>query len=224
VKTRISEWFYDYEGIQINDISTIEQLKNIPDYSFTQYLNSNIDYYYPNLKLLQDFLKECSYVSDEEHFGKNDFWMLPNSFENEKKGDCEDFAIYTWRQLYKMGYDSRLVIGTTGKDTKWHAWCTAKKNGKAYLIDPVRAGYPFLLTSLIRNYQPHYSFGVFDNSVKYYYHSENIIDNDMRNLVSLIETISIVCGTLILLPILFFPVLIKKKIQTEIFHSKIKYL
>jgi hypothetical protein len=43
------------------------------------------------------FLVNCRYVSDEEQFGKKDYWQPPEEFEKRKQGDCEDFALWTWR-------------------------------------------------------------------------------------------------------------------------------
>jgi hypothetical protein len=48
-------------------------------------------------------------VSDQELLGKLDYWQPPEDFEKRKKGDCEDFALWTWRQLLDMGYGAPLV-------------------------------------------------------------------------------------------------------------------
>ena len=60
-----------------------------------------------NLEDLRGFLRKCRYVSDEEQFGLADFWMPPEEFERSRKGDCEDFALYAWRQLLSLGYSAR---------------------------------------------------------------------------------------------------------------------
>jgi hypothetical protein len=48
---------------------------------------------------VRNFLVGCTYVSDTELFGKRDYWQPPEDFEKRRKGDCEDFALWTWRQL-----------------------------------------------------------------------------------------------------------------------------
>ena len=64
---------------------------------------------------VREFLVTCEYVSDKELFGKEEYWQPPEEFEKRKKGDCEDFALWTWRQLLNMGYDSRFVGGSSGR-------------------------------------------------------------------------------------------------------------
>jgi hypothetical protein len=44
--------------------------------------------------------------------------MPPEDFEKSRKGDCDDFAMYAWRQLLKMGYNARFVGGRIGDDPK----------------------------------------------------------------------------------------------------------
>ena len=64
-----------------------------------------------NFKELRSFLLDCKYVSDEKQFGEDDYWILPHEFEKLKKGDCEDFALWAWRQILNMGYPARFVVG-----------------------------------------------------------------------------------------------------------------
>jgi predicted transglutaminase-like cysteine proteinase len=60
---------------------------------------------------IRKFLKECQYVYDIEQFEKKDYWLPPEEFEKTKKGDCEDFSLWTWRQLMNLGYKCRFVGG-----------------------------------------------------------------------------------------------------------------
>lgn len=85
---------------------------------------------------LRNFLRKCRYVSDEEQFGRADFWMPPDEFERSQKGDCEDFALYAWRQLLSMGFSARFVGGKHGRYGEGHAWVTFNKDGKAFLLEP----------------------------------------------------------------------------------------
>jgi hypothetical protein len=65
----------------------------------------------PDLPDLRRFLAGCKYVSDEEQFGERDYWQPPELFEECRKGDCEDFALWAWRQLLHLNYPARFVLG-----------------------------------------------------------------------------------------------------------------
>src|SRR5579864_6768928 len=58
---------------------------------------------------VRKFLAACEYVSDKDEFDKDDYWQPPEEFEQRKRGDCDDFALWTWRQLLGMGYDARFI-------------------------------------------------------------------------------------------------------------------
>jgi hypothetical protein len=75
-------------------------------------------------------------VSDEEQFGKPDYWMPPEEFERSRKGDCDDFAMYAWRQLLEMGYKARFVAGIAGPWREGHAWVSFEREGKQFLLEP----------------------------------------------------------------------------------------
>ena len=34
-----------------------------------------------SIKEIRDFLRKCNYISDEEQFGRKDYWMPPNEFD-----------------------------------------------------------------------------------------------------------------------------------------------
>jgi hypothetical protein len=72
-------------------------------------------------------------------FGQRDYWMLPQEFEERKKGDCDDFALWTWRQLLAMGYDARFVVGHSGRYGSGHAWVTYTENGRTLLVESLAA-------------------------------------------------------------------------------------
>src|SRR5438552_10785800 len=72
------------------------------------------------------FLSNCRYTSDMEQFGQPDYWMLPEDFEQSRKGACEDFALWTWRQLLQLGFEARFVVGRAGRFGGGHAWVTYK--------------------------------------------------------------------------------------------------
>lgn len=89
-----------------------------------------------SLEDLRKFLRTCHGVSDKEQFGKDDYWMPPEDFEKSRKGDCDDFAMYAWRQLLEMGYKARFVGGIVGDSLAKHAWVTFERDGKHFLLEP----------------------------------------------------------------------------------------
>jgi hypothetical protein len=89
-----------------------------------------------SLEDLRVFLRKCRYVTDEKQFGKKDYWMPPQDFERSRKGDCEDFSLYAWRQLLEMGYKTRFVDGRVADSPVGHAWVTFQKGGKHFLLEP----------------------------------------------------------------------------------------
>jgi hypothetical protein len=89
-----------------------------------------------SLEDLRKFLETCRAVSDKEQFGQDNYWMPPDEFEKSRKGDCEDFAVYAWRQLQELGYKARFVAGALGDDSRGHAWVTFEDRGKHFLLEP----------------------------------------------------------------------------------------
>jgi predicted transglutaminase-like cysteine proteinase len=64
---------------------------------------------------IRKFLATCKAVSDKEQFGTEDYWQPPEHFEQTKKGDCDDFSLWNWRQFLALGYDARFVWGRHGR-------------------------------------------------------------------------------------------------------------
>jgi Bacterial transglutaminase-like cysteine proteinase BTLCP len=190
MKIKRSPITYDYYGKRIDSNLINKTLKN--SYPIEFYLKSNINYYFNDLNNIHEFLSECEYCSDKEHFGVDDYWMLPNLFESMKKGDCEDFSLYTWRQLINQGHMCRFVIGTVGKN-KWHAWCTAKIHKKHYIIDPVLANEKFLHQVYTLNYQPYYSIEFHNDKIYFFQHYS------IRNVVMNIYKICVKSKLLLLI-------------------------
>ena len=79
-----------------------------------RYLSKPLSNHVQDINSMQSFLRSCKYVSDLEQFNREDYWMPPEEFEKERKGDCDDFALWTWRQMLEMGYEARYVVGRSG--------------------------------------------------------------------------------------------------------------
>jgi len=86
-----------------------------------------------SLKDVERFLRAVRYMPDRAARGQEDFWELPEEFEKRRRGDCEDHAIWAWRQLFELGFETRLVVGTHGKGH--HAWVLVFKGERAYMLE-----------------------------------------------------------------------------------------
>jgi hypothetical protein len=101
-----------------------------------------LSFWCEDLVELREFLRGCKYVSDVEQFGEKDYWQPPDEFEKTKAGDCEDFALWAWRQLVHMNYPARFVVGSASRYGEGHAWVRFAKDGKIYLLEPLARGVP----------------------------------------------------------------------------------
>ena len=45
------------------------------------------------LKLVNDFFNQIPFISDEEHWGVQDYWATPSEMLASNGGDCEDYSI-----------------------------------------------------------------------------------------------------------------------------------
>ena len=63
------------------------------------------------LELVNDFMNRTPFVSDREHWGKEDYWATPVEFLSTNGGDCEDFSIAKYFTLRALGVpDEKLQI------------------------------------------------------------------------------------------------------------------
>jgi hypothetical protein len=88
-----------------------------------------------DLEDIRRFLMSCRYVPDKAQFGREDFWMLPEDFERRRQGDCEDFALWTWRQLLNLGFAARFVGGSAGAYGRGHGWVTFERDGRTFIVE-----------------------------------------------------------------------------------------
>lgn len=121
-----------------------------------------------SFKDLRTFLCGCSYVSDQEQFNKPDYWLPPEEFEVRKKGDCEDFSLWTWRQLMNMGFYTRFVVGFC--EGKGHAWVTVVINGNTYICEPLACRFKRISAMDTTTYEPEVSVDWDGVKIRYYAH------------------------------------------------------
>jgi hypothetical protein len=144
-----------------------------PTFPIGRFLSQPLKHRCSNFDELRQFLASCKYISDQEQFGEKDYWQPPEHFEESQKGDCEDYALWAWRQLLEMNYPARFVTGTSGRYGAGHAWVTFEKNGKAFLLEPLAwpLGLRLPRLSIVR-YKPKFSVAVNGDKVSYYEHEE----------------------------------------------------
>ena len=138
-----------------------------------RYLSQPLTEKCQTLEELQTFLRKCLYVSDEKQFGKRDFWMPPEDFERTKMGDCEDFALFAWRQILSMGYPARFVLGRAGKYGEGHAWVTFEDHGKTLILEPQDRFFDLQTARLSTlRYKPEISVAWDGSKPHFYEHAE----------------------------------------------------
>lgn len=89
------------------------------------------------------FLLGCAYAEDRDLFRVPDFWQHPLTFEQLRKGDCEDHALWAWRKLRELGYRAHLVTGRRSRDegeAGGHAWVIFHGDGGLYLFETTAKG------------------------------------------------------------------------------------
>jgi hypothetical protein len=107
-------------------------------HNFAWYFEGRSEVEVRSLEDIVAWLGTCAYESDMAVFNEEDFWQHPVTFEKLKRGDCEDFALWSWRKLLELGIDARLYVGRyAGSPNGGHAWVIFKKDGKFFLFDPV---------------------------------------------------------------------------------------
>ena len=87
-----------------------------------------------------DWLAGCRYETDTTLFHETDYWQHPRTFEQLRRGDCEDFALWAWRKMIELRIDAELVIGRRvppGSENSRHAWIIFRHAGDEFLFEPV---------------------------------------------------------------------------------------
>jgi len=130
---------YDHEGSRTSNPNYKKKGYCPPTFPLGAFISQPLEVKCDSISDLRQFLKNCRYVSDMEQFDKGDHWMPPEDFERVLRGDCEDIAFYTWRQLTEMGYESRVVLGRVGAVGHAHAWVQYENDGRCYIVEPQMA-------------------------------------------------------------------------------------
>jgi predicted transglutaminase-like cysteine proteinase len=112
-----------------------------------------------------EWLGQCEYATDVELFAETDLWQHPAAFEQTRRGDCEDFALWTWRKLAELGIDAELFVGRVVYDEeltidRQHAWVVYRLDRVDYLFEPAAGNRQLMIRALeeVRHaYVPHFA-------------------------------------------------------------------
>jgi hypothetical protein len=110
-----------------------------------------------------EWLAGCQYTRDADLFRDPDYWQHPLTFEQLRKGDCEDHALWAWRKMVELGAKAHFYVGQWRQDpehTGFHAWVVFEKDGRPFLLDPVFKDVAKIVRPLDEarvEYVPHFS-------------------------------------------------------------------
>ena len=147
-----------------------------------------------NLDEIQNWLLGCVYADDMALFQERDFWQHPRTFEQLRKGDCEDHALWAWRKCVELGMDAELVSGQqlsesgVSDENSGHVWVVLTKDDQRHIFETAAKSKERMLRpfdDVRREYRP--EFGVdaarhrFANSTEAQeWRAANAIQDDVR--------------------------------------------
>jgi len=111
------------------------------------------------------WLQTCEYAGDLELFQKTDYWQHPGTFEQKRRGDCEDFALWAWRKLSEVGVDAEFYVGRvicsdSSEGHRQHAWVVYELDGTSFLFEPAARTASAMIRPLehaMDGYIPHFA-------------------------------------------------------------------
>ncbi len=132
---------------------------------FADYFDGESTVHVESLDDIVAWLLECEYGSDADLFNEPDLWQHPSAFEQLRRGDCEDFALWAWRKLSEIGieaefYVGRVCCGDERAADRQHAWVVYLINGTDFLFEPAarsRAQMIRPLAEVVDDYVPHFA-------------------------------------------------------------------
>ncbi len=102
-------------------------------HEFSTYLEGRSAVAVASLDDLCGWLRECEAVDDFTLFRRADHWQHPVSFEQLRRGDCEDHALWAWRKLRELGLPTSFMAGVWGSTA--HAWTLFNFQRVSYLLE-----------------------------------------------------------------------------------------
>ena len=182
----VREW-YDVEGRKVFRPDSRRNNEFKPTFPAGRFVSQPLKHWCSDFGDIRRFLSGCKYVFDQEQFGQPDYWQPPEQFEDSKKGDCEDFALWAWRQLLHLNYSARFTFGRAGRYGEGHAWVTFQKDGKTYLLEPLSSAVgPKLPRLSIVRYKPKFSMSWDGEKISYFQHEDRKISYSLKQITSLL--------------------------------------
>ena len=109
------------------------------------------------LQAVNRFLNEWRYKSDDQNYGRRDYWATPLEFLRHS-GDCEDYAIAKYVTLRQLGFTPeqlRLVVVRDVIRDLAHAVLAVYVDEEVYILDNLTKAV--LAQERFRQYVPYYS-------------------------------------------------------------------
>lgn len=103
------------------------------------------------LAAVNDFFNQISFVSDAEHWRKEDYWATPAEMLASNGGDCEDFSIGKYYTLVALGVSMDKLRITYVKARNWNPINQAHMVLTYY---PTPSAIPLVLDNLLPEIKP----------------------------------------------------------------------
>lgn len=212
---------YDAAGRQVSQ-PFLRRKGPHPTFPMGRYVSQPLTIHCNTLQDIRQFLRGCRAVSDKELFGKEDYWQPPEEFEKRKAGDCEDFSLWTWRQLLALGVDARIVFGRHGRFGIGHAWVEYVQNDTWYLLEPqfriVGDVMPRLSTL---RYEPKFSVSWDGEKLRYFAHQKPKTPLGWKQLVPLALDYLIFWSWFWIRNCYRFPKIVRNILQTRVLRREL---
>ena len=128
----------------------------------------------PLQREVQDFesldalINTGTYVSDLTQYEDLSEWVLSATFEVTLTGDSDEFAMWAWVQLCRLGYPARLMVGGLYQERPNHAWVTVHRGQSVQVLECTPQGFnPLINARNAIEYRPLWSV---DRSLYCYRH------------------------------------------------------
>lgn len=109
------------------------------------------------IQAINRFLNDWQYRSDQQNYGRRDYWATPLEFVRHS-GDCEDYAIIKYVSLRQLGFEAdelRVVVLNDATRGLAHAVLAVYLGRQVYILDNLhRAVLP---QERVTDYEPYYS-------------------------------------------------------------------
>lgn len=90
------------------------------------------------LRYINGFFNNFPSRSDQDLYGRADYWATPEEFMAKRAGDCEDYALTKYLALRHFGWPARdmwLLLVRKRKSLEHHAVLAARHDGHIFILD-----------------------------------------------------------------------------------------